>query len=871
MQRTYPAFWTLVWALAGVTLSPLQARAQLTVQSPLGVTVTRCAQSSTAQVASSCKTLPAALVPHLHPRDRISMSFPGFSPPATPTRYHFNVVSITGSGVDRWLVNASAGDDDRLFSDSGGPRTGSMPTITYDGLSSLVFFVFPEDRKTQGFENVKMTVAQSGSSFLNDAQAINPTIAQQTWFETFLNQLQDPNGLSPVASGADRLENIAEGAGASPGSVSNCYSAYTAADPNRQRDIAVCIAGVLPTQPPSAAAGPIDASFFGAATSSLLTNVYTAPYVAVLASIARFIIGLGKTSYEYLPAALTFVDVPGQTQQQFLTTAAIPQVRSQGATTSDAVYFTIGQSTEPVTPAVVTTFGSPWDSFGSACVTPGVSSNSIQVPFQLSTQVSSGAGSAYVHDVILTALALKADGSFAGEQYFAFDPRLISYTLPLFQPISSYPGYLDGRSDVYRLQFGAEFGFVPIQSVQSAYLVINRKAVWALSSSDLRKLTSGNQSVNIRVASVEAACFDHANLEQNGVIQSASSLSVIRRTWNSLEISLNATQLSAGQATLHIYRLLTAGPDDVPLMISSAPSQPNPSPQPAYVGDVTVGLVGARMDAASQLTIDRMTFDAQRTGTGNFACFHGSEAVRQGAAQTVSASLASRNVGYSILFPMLIQPPRPRLRNPQLGRYSPDSFLSQDDPARLISTDYITETLDVSGLPAGHAYEVMVRSHRDSSTDCDALADVEDAADFPGGAVLSPNNISLDGNHLTITLRPFDYVEPSEGALDVQLIDETIRAPSDWVPLPLRLINAPEIESFNCNRLMCEITGASLDRILWAIDSSGQRYNIQGCAGKIPTTCVDVPRLQAYRLAVHDVGNRVLLLSVQQSDIGELK
>ncbi|HTX03514.1 MAG TPA: hypothetical protein VMD07_07520 [Candidatus Acidoferrales bacterium] len=734
----------LVAALVG----PLAARADQTQPFAFGASVGPAAASRidatvTRTVDGKPVTLPAAAVPALQPGDKISVRFLDYTRPPAKVNYHVNVAFITETPPVEWLY-ARSGTNDRLFTNPRG-RRAARPAIkpmhfvygSGDFRGIPVFFIVPEDGKTRGMDGVRDYVQAHPTDFKNMSVSSNDAVERYSWFSDFLSSLAQ-GAIDPV-SDQQRVISIATALGASPDSVSACYTAGAT-----NAEIANCVqSSLLAVQYQTDIEAPTQAQFFGGVASAA-TPVQLALYLEPLLAVWKIFSQDGHKEYEYLPTTLRLTKpvMPEAAPQQLLMGLKVPTLRPPAAYSS-VLFFTIGDPDAVLSPPTVVSD----DKGGGSCA----ASSRVEIPVHLSKT------SQYVNDTTLTLTS--ASGAAI---HVPIDPRTAA--APTIDRALLHPG------EGYDVKLGGRFGFGPLRASQQAvaHIAVPGNASWKVETVAYHPALAGG-TLDAIASSQAAPCLSGAELQMAG--NTPIPLKIDHLDDRRVELTGPLAAIPAGTAHIHFFESDTAQhrriADDATLAIAPTPAQVDAKKgQVAYIGDREILLTGDGFDGISGVRIGPNIYKKTPASNADSACFTGAPIgggeIREGS--VVTAELIPSAGGNGEAFALHLGGTRPELDTLGLT------------PAAPVHHAGDALTLDLASQTLPRRFQVRIRQAPQTATPCDALLDDATAVAVPPADVHRQSASDAD-----VTFAAGDLLhDEAFGTLQVQIVDTVTKLASDW-------------------------------------------------------------------------------------------
>ncbi|MGA3036608.1 MAG: hypothetical protein ABSE64_03905 [Vulcanimicrobiaceae bacterium] len=733
----------LVAALVG----PLAAGADQTQPFAFGASVGPAAASRidatvTRTVDGKPFTLPAAAVPALAPGDKIFVRFIDYTRPPAKANYHVNVAFITETPPVGWLY-ARSGASDRLFANPHGRRaTATVAPMHFvygsgDYRGIPVFFIVPEDAKTRGMDGMRDYVQAHPTDFKNMSVSSNDAVERYSWFSDFLSSLAQ-GAVDPI-SDQQRVTSIATALGASPDSVSACYTTGAT-----NAEIANCVqSSLLAVQYQTDIEAPTQAQFFGGVASAT-TPVQLALYLEPLLAIWKIFSQDGHKEYEYLPTALRLTKpvMPGSTPQQFLMGLKVPTLRPPAAYSS-VLFFTIGDPDALASPPTVVSD----DKGGGSCAV----SSRVELPVHLSKT------SQYVNG---TSLTLTSGNGAA--VHVPIDPRTAAAPTidrALLQAGEGYEVKLSGR-----------FGFGPLRNSQQtlAHIAVPGAASWKVETVAYHPALAGG-TLDAIASSQAAPCLSSAELQMAG--NTPIPLTIDHLDSGRVELKSSLGAIPAGVAHIHFFQSDAVQhrriADDTTLAIAPTPAHVDAKKgQVAYIGDREILLTGGGFDGISGMRIGPNIYKKTPASHADAACFTGTpiggDDVREGS--VVTAELIPSGGGNGEAFALHLGGERPQLDT--LGVM----------PAAPVHHASDALTLDLTSQALPRRFQVRVRQAPQAATPCDALLDDATAVVVPAADVHRESASNAD-----VTFAAGDLLHDGAfGTLQVQIVDPVTKLASDW-------------------------------------------------------------------------------------------
>ncbi len=690
-------------------------------------------------------TLPAAAVPALAPGDKISVRFVDYTRPPAKVNYHVNVAFITETPPVGWLY-AKSGTNDRLFSNPHGRRIATPATspthFVYgsgDNRGIPVFFIVPEDSKTRGMDGVRDYVQAHPTDFKDMSVSSNDAVERYSWFSDFLSSLAQ-GAIDPI-SDQERVEGIATALGASPDSVSACYTAGATSG-----EVANCVQNsLLSVQYQTNIEAPTQAQFFGGVASAG-TPVQLALYLQPLLAIWKIFSQDGHKEYEYLPTSLRLTKpvMPGATPQQLLMGLKVPTLRPPAAYSS-VLFFTIGDPDALANPPAVVS-----DDKGTGmCAT----SSRVELPVHLSKT------SQYVND---TSATLSAGNAAI---HVPIDPRTAA------APAIERSLLRGGQA--YDVKLGGRFGFAPLARSQEtvAHIAVPGSASWKIETVAYHPALAGG-TLDAIASSEAAPCLSGAELQMAG--NTPIPLTIDRLDDRRIELKGSLAAIPAGTAHIHFFQADAAQhrriADDTTFAVAPAPAEVDAKQgQTAYIGDREIFLTGSGFDGISAMRIGPNVYKKTPTSQADAACFIGpsigGQDVREGS--VVTAELVPSAGGNGEAFALGLGGERPELATVGTTPAAPLHHAS----------DALTINLGAQILP--RRFQVRIRQEPQTTTPCDALRDDATAIAVPPADVHRGS-----GSSANITFAAGDLLhDDAFGTLQIQIVDTVTKRASDWSDL----------------------------------------------------------------------------------------
>ncbi|HLI95310.1 MAG TPA: hypothetical protein VKT72_04375 [Candidatus Baltobacteraceae bacterium] len=736
---------------AACVLGPLAAGADQSRPFAFGASVGPAAASRidatvTRTVDGKPVMLPAAAVPALAPGDKVSVRFVDYTRPPAKVNYHVNVAFITETPPVGWLY-ARSGANDRLFSNPRKRRVampGAAPTHFVYGSGDYrgipVFFIVPEDGKTRGMDGVRDYVQAHPTDFKDMSVSSNDAVERYSWFSDFLSSLAQ-GAIDPI-SDQQRVVGIATALGASPDSVSACYtSGATSAE------VANCVQNsLLSVQYQTNIEAPTQAQFFGGVASAA-TPVALALYLQPLLAIWKIFSQDGHKEYEYLPTALQLTRpvMPGATPQQLLTGLKVPTVRPPAAYSS-VLFFTIGDPDALSSPPSVVS-----DDKGTGTC---AAASRVELPVHLDQT------SQYVNDTSATLTA--GNGTTI---HVPIDPR--SAAAPTIDRSLLHGG------QGYDVKLNGRFGFGALARSQQtvARIAVPGAASWKVETVAYHPALAGG-TLDAVASSEAAPCLSGAELQMAG--NTPIPLTIDRLDGRRVELKGSLGAIPAGTAHIHFFQADAAQhrriADDATLAVAPAPAQVDAKQgQIAYIGDREIFLTGGGFDGVNGMRIGPNVYKKTPSSHADAACFIGPPIGGQDAREgsVVTAELVPSAGGNGEAFALRLGGERPELDTVAMTPAAPIHHAS----------DALTIGLGAQSLP--RRFQVRIRQAPQAATPCDALSDDATAVAVPPADVHRDSTSNAD-----VSLKPGDLLHDNAfGRLQIQIVDTVTKRASDWSDL----------------------------------------------------------------------------------------
>lgn len=797
------------------------------VAAPLLATVTR---------QGYPKPLDAALVPDLEQGDTITVDFSAWTKPGAPNHFFANYATIGGGGIEWWspdAANPAAHYGINLF----GPNDSAPPkktiTVTYDGVSTPVFFVIVDDRHTHGIDGVRNDVNASPQDFVNDAIYASTVADKRSWIDDFISGLG--SGVIPGATGASSLTKALAGVGVTNQTqIGNCLK--MAGTSNQ----ATCIESLVSNN-----------NNLPAVTGSNLGSMLAAyagpasPYIAGLSVIWNLIVKTRgvKQHYEFLPGTIAYRRPDAGSDEgsvQVVQVPQVPQFAPPDGGQSDVIFFTVGrlpaQTSDPSgdRPSIV----SDADKSNNAlCAVPDANNN-INVPLHLDKS------SNYVHDVSYVVAA--------ADQTPSLHAISLPYNVTTAQPEQASSIAVKPNLDDYDVTVQAKYGFKPMITPTLRLSLPRGHSGFKVSSQ------SGifpNAATVVTVHSPAMACA------KTLVVQGKSyPITLVDRENGTATITV-ANVTSGNIPATVVENGGTQVASSVPVMRQP----PTVSAVAYHAGDRAMLLQGSGLAQAAKVSIGGIAgaiFQKDANHSSDSAACYITKSAPSTTTQSSYTALLDYGAQNPVMTAFTAQAPRPVV-NSVAPQDQPGDFGFPSGFAGSSSTLKVLITL-ADTLPA--KYSVRLRQLPSGS----GIQPSACAALLQSAAASTIGSTPAGSNQLVSRFKPVDALQGGNaaGSIQLQVLDTETNLASDWSTLKLAFVLTPTIDTIACHGSdsQCEMQGVGLDLIDSVGDGTGTFTAVNSdCAlpaGQVAgLQCRLVPRYSNYEIKLLASGQVVRLLS----------